>query len=417
MKIVEAFSGIGSQVKALKNIGVEYELVANIDWDINAIIAYDIIHNKEQNTEEYKKYSKEELIDEMKNYSFSFDGKVPYEEKQLKNTPREVLERALFAIKRCNNLVSIVDVKGEDIPSNIDLFTYSFPCQDLSVAGSWHGKITGIDRNVKNRSGMLWEVERILKEMTEQEKELPKFLLMENVSNLLSRRHSKNFEEWKDFLKELGYINEVYVLNAKDFGIPQNRERVFMLSVQTNYDSEKKDKITKFLNENNLNDKLYVENVVKDKKTVQDILKLDYSIEKYRLEANSVQPNDTESRRKIFEENDKLFDGKEFAPFIKTITTKQDRNPNSGVIFYERLSENKSSFRYLTPRECFLFMGFDEEDYEILIKNDFPVRKNSMFFNESKLYKMAGNSIVVKVLEYIFKNMIQIDELLRPKNK
>lgn len=412
MKIIEAFSGIGSQVKALKNIGVEYDLIANIDWDINAIIAYDIIHNKEQNLEEFKKYSKEELIEKIKNYSFSFDGKVPYEKKQLKNTPREVLERALFAIKRCNNLVSIVDVKGKDIPSNIDLFTYSFPCQDLSVAGSWHGNISGIDRSAKNRSGMLWEVERILKEMTEQKKELPKFLLMENVSNLLSKRHSINFEEWKNFLKNLGYVNEVYILNARDFGIPQNRERVFMLSIQTNFDPQKKEKIKKFLEENDLNNKLYLKSIVKDKKRVEDILKIDYSIEKYKIEANSVQPNDTESRRKIFEENEKIFDGIKFAPFIKTITTKQDRNPNSGVIFHEKSNDGKSSFRYLTPRECFLFMGFDEEDYEILIKNNFFVRKKVLFFTDNKLYKMAGNSIVVKVLEYIFKNMLKLNEIL-----
>ena len=74
------------------------------------------------------------------------------------------LKRGLYtAIKETKNLVSITDVKGEDIPENIDLFTYSFPCQDLSLCGCWHGNKSGIARDAHNRSGMLWEVERILK--------------------------------------------------------------------------------------------------------------------------------------------------------------------------------------------------------------------------------------------------------------
>ena len=105
------------------------------------------------------------------------------------------LKRRLYAktIKETRNMVSITDVMGSDIPDNIDLFTYSFPCRDLSLCGCWHGNKSGIARDAHNRSGMLWEVERILLEMNEMGKELPRFLLMENVTNILSKPHACRF--------------------------------------------------------------------------------------------------------------------------------------------------------------------------------------------------------------------------------
>ena len=97
--------------------------------------------------------------------------------------------------------------------------------------------------------------------------------------------------------------------------------------------------------------------------------------------------------------------------------TKQDRNPNSGVIDYPAQSEGKSNFRYLTPRECFMLMGFDEKDFQILMDNNFKVGKTTDFFVESKLYKMAGNSIVVDVLEQIFKQVKYINENILENNQ
>lgn len=411
MKILETFSGIGSQAKALKNVKIKYELFANVDWDINAIIAYDLIHNGEQDTSIFDSFTKEELEEKLSHYTFSIDGKSPYTKVQLKHLNRETLKRVLSAIKRCNNLVSITDIKGKDIPNDIDIFTYSFPCQDLSVAGSWHGNTSGIDRNVDNRSGMLWEVERILKEMDSLNKTLPKFLLMENVSNIQSERHKDNFEEWINFLKGKGYTNRIYCLNAKDFGIPQNRERLFMISVRTDFNSEKEKVVDDYFNKNNLENKEYVKTIVKNKIFLGDVLKLDYSVEKYRKEADECQPNYTPSRKKIFFDNEHIFDGKKIsAKIIKTITTKQDRNPNSGVIVYDNKNGTKAPYRTLTPRECFLLMGFSEEDFNILLENNFLARKNTYFFTSSKLFKLAGNSIVVKILEYIFKQIKFIDE-------
>lgn len=137
--VVEMFSGIGSQAKALENIGVKHKILYTVDWDINAIIAYDLIHNGKQNLEVYNKMSKEEIVKRLKKFTLSMNGKVPASEKALKSLNYDTVKRLLAAIERTNNLVSITDINGKDLPNGIDLLTYSFPCQDLSVAGFWHG--------------------------------------------------------------------------------------------------------------------------------------------------------------------------------------------------------------------------------------------------------------------------------------
>ena len=120
------------------------------------------------------------------------------------------------------------------------------------------------------------------------------------------------------------------------------------------------------------------------------------------------QPNDTVSRRKIWDQNSKILnENLEVASRVQTITTKQDRHPNSGNIFFD--VNHKSKFRFLTPRECFLFMGFDERDYDVLIQNNMKSRKNSWFFSRDVLNKLAGNSIVVNVLESVFDQMVDIE--------
>jgi DNA (cytosine-5)-methyltransferase 1 len=138
--------------------------------------------------------------------------------------------------------------------------------------------------------------------------------------------------------------------------------------------------------------------------TVKDVLRDDYRKKKYRNEANESQLNDTPSREKIVEENDHVvnYATKEYIEVFKTITTKQDRNPNSGVVPYEYPREGKLNFRYLTARECFVAMGFDEEDFDLLMDNNITIGKNRPMFSMGKLIKMAGNSIVVNVLEAIF---------------
>ena len=168
LKIIELFAGIGSQHQALKNIGVEHEVVAISEIDKYAIKSYEALHGS------------------------------------------------------ANNLGDITKI--ERLPQ-ADLWTYSFPCQDVSVAG----KLAGITEGT--RSGLLYEVERLLK-IANDEGTLPTYLLLENVKNLVSKRFKADFDKWLDFLSSIGYTNYWKVLNAKDYGIPQNRERVFCVSIR-----------------------------------------------------------------------------------------------------------------------------------------------------------------------------------------
>ena len=157
------------------------------------------------------------------------------------------------------------------------------------------------------------EVERILKEMVSLNKKLPKFLLMENVKNLTAPRHNGNFKEWQDYLSKIGYYNKIYTLNASNFGIPQDRVRIYMISIFVGNGIDKLTKeefIKKYFEKYNLENKDYVKTILKSEKTLQDILKVNYSIEKYKKEADSNQQNNTPSRKEIYYNNIKLYNKK-----------------------------------------------------------------------------------------------------------
>lgn len=127
---------------------------------------------------------------------------------------------ALFPQWSDRNLLDICKVNPNDVP-DCDCLTYSFPCQDISNAG----KQKGFEQGSGSRSSLLWECEKIIKAKR------PKYLLMENVKALVQRKFMPEFQRWIDTLKELGYDNYWEVLNAKDYGCAQNRERVFMVSI------------------------------------------------------------------------------------------------------------------------------------------------------------------------------------------
>ena len=168
LRLIELFAGIGSQTQALTNIGVPHTVVGISEIDKYAIQSYKAMHG------------------EVTNF-----GDI----REIKSLP------------------------------DADLWTYSFPCQDISVAGKGAGIKEG------TRSGLLFEVERLL--ITASEKgNLPKYLLLENVKNLVSKKFKADFDRWLYFLSSLGYTNYWQILNAKDFGIPQNRERVFCVSIR-----------------------------------------------------------------------------------------------------------------------------------------------------------------------------------------
>lgn len=168
LRLIELFAGIGSQTQALTNIGVPHTVVGISEIDKYAIQSYKAMHG------------------EVTNF-----GDI----REIKSLP------------------------------DADLWTYSFPCQDISVAGKGAGIKEG------TRSGLLFEVERLLITASKNGN-LPKFLLLENVKNLVSKKFKADFDRWLAFLKSLGYSNYWQILNAKDYGIPQNRERVFCVSIR-----------------------------------------------------------------------------------------------------------------------------------------------------------------------------------------
>ena len=414
MKVVEMFTGIGSQAKALSKISKKRKLNVDIantcEWNIHAIVAYHLIHNKSPLSSDILNKSKTSLVEELSKYSLSSNGKNLMSNRQLKSMKEDLLRYILHSIKSNNNLLDIKCVNGNDIPSDIDLLTYSFPCQDLSNVGSFHGYNKGIDKDKNTRSGLLWEIERILDEKKSLNQKLPRFLLLENVTALEAKRHVSNFNQWKEKLEFLGYVNKVYKLNSEDFGVPQYRKRLIMLSVFVGTNNTLSNEINEYWSEHDLNDKNYVKSLQLNTIPLSEYTRLDYSNKVFLKEALDAQPNNTKSRLKIWNNNNKILDeNSNLNTRVQTITTRQDRHPNSGNLFFD-FPNSKSNFRFLTARECFLLMGFEEFDYESLIHNNIVTRGNSKLFSRDSLYKLAGNSIVVNVLEAVFNQIIDIKE-------
>ena len=415
--LVELFSGIGSQAKALEKIGVDFNVVKTCEWDIQALVAYDTIHNGTVVLPETNDITRTGLIDILSNYNLSHDGKTLMSFKTLSTFSTECLRRIYSAIIRCNNAVDITKLEGKELDMPIDILTYSFPCQDLSNVGAFHGYQKGIEKGSGSRSSLLWEVGRILSEMKRNNHSLPRFLLLENVPTLLSDRHKESFKIWKNQLAKLGYYNHVYVLNAANCGIPQNRPRLVMISVllpcEHSAKIEMKHCLKDYFKTHNLEDLNYLNSLGFNKVSIENLLRDDYSNPILFEEAKECQPNDTISRRKIWNENPKLKDkdGKLNYDIVRTLTCKQDRHPNSGNLYFDYEGNTKSKFRYLTPRECFMFMGFEESDFEKLKFNNVKVTNKHNLFTRDKMIRMAGNSIPVNLLERVFEQIVEIDNL------
>ena len=416
--LVELFSGIGSQAKALKNIGIKAGNTYTCEWDIHAFVAYDAIHHSNTIPECIQTMNKEDVLKELEFLGLSNNGKEPMKYGSLKSYSEEALKRIYTAIKRTNNFVDISALTGDRIPDNIDILTYSFPCQDLSNVGAFHGYNKGIDKGSGSRSSLLWQVGRILEEMRKDKKNLPRFLLLENVPSLLADRHVNNFKTWIQDLDKLGYVSEYYLLNASSFGLPQNRPRLLMISVFVGGNEELRETVKKYLKSQT------AESIVEDYKKspyyrdikIGELFRTDYNNPVLFEEACECTPNDTVSRRKIWEENPQLVleDGVINPEYdvVRTLTTKQDRHPNSGNLYFDSGIEGRGKFRYLTPRECLLFMGFTDEDYENIIEQNPEFHKGHKLFPRDKIIRMAGNSIPVKLLEGIFYQIKKIDEMI-----
>lgn len=420
VNLVELFSGIGSQAKALKNLGLQVNIQGTCEWDIHPISAYDVIHNAPDIPDDIQSMTKEELLTILRNYTFSNSGKAPLEYNSLRTYSEAVLRRIYTSIRRNKNFVDITQLDGAKLPGNIDILTYSFPCQDLSNVGAFHGYNKGIDKDSGSRSSLLWQVGRILTEMRKADIALPRYLLLENVPTLLSKRHFENFKMWIRDLEELGYVSQYYQLNACSFGLPQNRPRLLMISIYVGDDNVKWQLVQKYFDSKNDPSSViedYRNSAFFKQYSVQELLRTNYANRKIMDEAIESTPNNTVSRQKIWEDNPQIIlpDGtfNTAIDAVRTITTKQDRNPNSGNLFFDSGIEGRSKFRYLTPRECLLFMGFTDEDFRQLKYNNVDFHRGDAVFARDKIIRMAGNSIPVKLLEGIFYQILQIDKMLK----
>lgn len=346
--INELFSGIGAQVAALKRLGVEYETVGISEIDRFAIQSYEAINGKTRN---YGDISKADAID--------------------------------YA----------------------DLWTYSFPCTDISLAGKQEGLTDKTGK--QTRSGLLFEVERLLRKSVENGTQ-PKYLLLENVKNLVGKKFKPEFDKWLLTLEELGYNNYWKVLNAKDYGVPQNRERVFVVSIRKDVDTHgytfpepfKLNRRLKDVLEKEVDEKFYLK---------QDLAKSFIERLSKREVSNTIRCGGAGS-----------IDQKHTwdlvaEPFV--LEKGIGHNPVSKKFEFDGFHENKPCptllatdykcpkcysdgvrIRKLTPKECWMLMDFTDEEYEAAEKAG---------VSKTQLYKQAGNSIVVSVLAGIFNNLLR----------
>lgn len=398
LKVVEAFAGYGSQRMALKKLGINTVNSKIIEWSINPILAYANTHDKER-YEAYKesfdkvyKGNKEMLIhDILSKFTLSTETKkvdgeyVPCDYNQYKRMSYDRLIEILAACVASKNLGSIMEARGGEL-NDTDLFTYSFPCQDLSLAG----KQRGISSTT--RSGLLFQVERMLKE---QEAHLrPKVLVMENVKNLVGKKFKPQFDEWVETLKELGYETQWKVLNAIEHGIPQSRERVFAVSIRRDsninfsFDNVETKELTKFIKDflvDGVEENLYISS-----EHVNNVLTL------HNLERELTTEQILNNKNLILGINptspvyqsDNVVHGQN-----SYVSTLRAGNGTQLIAIQEDL-KSPIKIRSIIQREALRLMGVNEEDI------------NSMFevvSTKTAQYKLAGNSIVVNVLEDLFR--------------
>ena len=233
IRLISLFSGYDSQEFALKYLGVEYEHWKTCEWAVKSIQALKDAHYGNDNTDYSADHSQEFIAHQLFKWEISANYNEPMTKEQIKRLGEQKQRQIYNNIKATHNLVNIQQVSADrlkiiDRDKYYYLMTYSFPCQDLSKAGK--GK--GMAKDSGTRSGMLWEVERILDECNGN---LPQILLMENVPDVIGSKNIEHFAKWLEKLESLGYKCYWRVLNAKDYGVPQNRERCFMISLLGDY--------------------------------------------------------------------------------------------------------------------------------------------------------------------------------------
>lgn len=362
IRLIELFAGYGSQAMALKRIGAKFEHYRVVEFDKYAISSYNAVHDTDFPTMDITKVHAEDL---------------------------NICDTDTFTY----------------------LLTYSFPCTDLSVAG----KQAGMSKGSGTRSGLLWEVERILTEIKDSNGELPQILFMENVPQVHGKKNINDFEKWFGFLNSLGYTNYWKDLNAKNYGVAQNRNRCFMFSFLGNYsyDFPQPIQLTKRIRdykEEVIDDKFYVsdkalkgfvEHAKKQKETgngfhavIKDVDDISSTIKaRYYKDGSDClikvagRINSSQDGKVVYTDGIAL-----------TLTSGHYNVPKIAEPTIRKSYESvklQHSIRKLTPRECGRLMGVSDEDID----------KMAAVNSNTQLYKQFGNSIVVDVMCAMFQNL------------
>ncbi|WP_191556596.1 DNA (cytosine-5-)-methyltransferase [Metabacillus idriensis] len=318
IKILELFGGIGAPRKALVNLGVDHKSIDYVEIKENRVRAYNALYDHT-------------------------------------HKPQSVI--------------------GWDLKP--DILVHGSPCQDNSKAQyaavtARENKKRGANEGSGTRSSLMHETVKIIRNMGDWK---PKVVIWENVVGVLEKNTIGAFNDYLNKMSALGYTNSFDVLDAREFGIPQARERVFCISTLNDIPFNFKQlqrKPMRHINE-------FLEDDVMDQKYIINIPSMLNKIEEF----NPVKKTDTYKRRLGVIDS-----------YCWTITERQDRCPNAGVI----RSKNEAKYRYLTEREVWRLMGFDDRDFDLMLQQ-FPTREG---YRNATLYALAGNSIVVDVLEAIF---------------
>lgn len=301
LQILELFGGIGSPRKALLNLGVPTKAIDYVEIDEKAV----------------------------KSYNEIFRNELDYKTQ---------------------------DVRGYNLKP--DILIHGSPCLNISIAG----KQEGADPNSGTESSLMWETLNIIKQMGMWK---PRVVIWENVKNLLSKHMIHNFNRYLQEMEDLGYTNSFEVLNAMDFGLPQNRNRVFTISMldgtSFNFDTLERTKyrpLEEFL----------------EKEVSEEYIVTQPSI------LRGIGKKGVVNRATVIKD------------YCYTITERQDRCPAQVI------DVGNGKYRFLTDKECWLLQGYSEEDYN-----------NAKKVNSKRaLYKQAGNSIPVTIFESIFKQLLDL---------
>lgn len=305
IKIFEAFAGVGMQRLALKYSNINYESVGISEIDTNSLKSY-----------------------------YSLHGCTP-------------------------NFGDIINISAKDLPP-FDLLFYTFPCTDVSITGDRKG-ISSL-----TNSGLVLHVLRILNEL-KLLNQLPKVLIMENVINLVQSDFINDFNKIQWEIEKLGYCNYTKILDSKDFGIPQNRKRVFMVSVLGKYNYTFPDGI---MLSKKIND--YLEN---------DVDRKYYLTEKMISYLTSTKNIKFPRRERFYQSLNVILQ----TGIANTITTREGSVAIGNFIF------TNDKIRKITPRECWRLMGIIDDDFNKVLS----------CCCDSHLYKQAGNGVVVNVIAAI----------------